>query len=138
MENISNVPVRNCGFSTRLANVLHNGGYITTNDLFKKPIQKLLSEMSRLDNFGKKSAEELKDWMYLVTSLNCSDFKQEVGQLKDLYSLQEQVNNLIIEKQKQMDAFLSEVEPDAYYYADAIVSLAKKGHKNDADSMASR
>jgi hypothetical protein len=126
MTDIMNVPIRNCGFSTRLANILHNDGYTTTDDLFKKPMEELLSEMRRCFNFGKKSEEELKDWMYLIHSLNCSDFKKNVGQLADLYDLQAQVTNLIIQKQKQMDALLSEIEPDAYYYADAILSLAKK------------
>jgi len=138
MENIPNVPIRNCGFTARLTNVLVWSGYETTHDVLKTPIQDLLSEMLQWPNCGKKSADELKHWVYSINSLNCSDFKKQTEQLTELYALKAHVNNLIIEKQKQLDAFLVKIDPEIDCYAAQAVSLAKKGHEHDANSLASR
>ena len=110
MEDFPNVPIEKCGFSTRLTNVLKSGNYHTAGDILNTPIQKFLDDMKYWPNFGKKSVLEFKEWLYSLKAFNCIDFKQELEQLTELYELQTKVNNLIIEKQKQLDFLLLKIE----------------------------
>jgi DNA-directed RNA polymerase alpha subunit len=108
---MENICIRKCGFSTRLENVLWNANYKTTDDLLKMPIEEFLVDMKYWPNFGKKSALEYKEWLYSIKAFNCSNFKKELEQLTELYELKANVNSLIIEKQKQLDILLLNIEP---------------------------
>lgn len=110
MEDMLSWPVERCGFSIRLTNVLRNSNYRTIGDILNAPMQKFWAEMKYTPNFGKKSALEFKQWLYSLKAFNCSNFKQELEQLKELHELQAKVNNLIIEKQKQLDLLLLNIE----------------------------
>lgn len=124
MKNIPNVEIEKCGFSARLTNVLVWSGYKTAHDILKKPIQDLLPEMEQWPNFGKKSAEELTDWVYSIHSLNSSDFEQQIAQLAELYAIEANVKNSITEKQKQLGELLRNLT-HSYFYAHERLRLVK-------------
>ena len=125
MEGFPNIDIEKCGFSTRLTNVLKSANYWTTDDIMNKPIHQFLDEMKYWPNFGKKSALEFKAWLYSIKAFNCGNFKKELAQLTELYELKANVNNLIIEKQKQLDILLLSIDPEIYYWADAAIDAAK-------------
>jgi hypothetical protein len=125
MKNILNVDIRECEFSCRLEKLLISSGYKTTHDILKKPIQDLLSELEQTYNFGKKCAQELTDWTYSIHSANNSVFNQQITQLAELYALEANVKNSIIEKQKQLGELLRTL-PHSYFHENKRLRLVKE------------
>ena len=113
MENIPNVPIEKCGFSNRLTNILRWEGYKTAHDVLKMPLEQLLTGLAQLPNCGKKSASELKEWVYSVVASNFPEFEKELEQLEELYELQAKVDNLVNDKKRQLDTLLRIVAQSA-------------------------
>lgn len=113
MESIPNVLIEKCGFSTRLTNILRWEGYKTTHDVLKMPLEQLLNGLAQLPNCGKKTASELKDWVYSIAACNFPEFEKELEQLTELYELQAKVNNLVNDKKRQLDTLLCLVAQNA-------------------------
>lgn len=104
MKNVPNVPIDKCAFSVRLRNALKMEGLKTSHDILNVPIDELIGKLSKLPNFGNKSAEELRNWVYVTSPESFTGLRSLLEELANLYDLQAKINSLIVNKRRQIDA----------------------------------